>query len=224
MGRRPTRVNLDAAASGAGEGKAKDKDWGDSFDELMVGHWMRWRASYPVRGTGGVILIDSARPSVSKQKAWHHYVQRNENGRVRHEWWMPPFLVPLQIVSWVPGAGAGDEILKQCSVGPACGGRPAHQHYTNVSRICCLARSHPKVVFLKVHRLNAWARERGNRPRQERPPEPIRPPSCVGAWRADRRGTLGAQNQQRHAELVVGPRCRVQDDGGERAPGSRGVF
>ena len=158
MGRRP-KVHLDTAASGAGEDKGKDKDEDDSFDEHMVGQWMRWRASYPVRGTGGVILADSAQPSASEQKAWHHYVQRNENGRVKREWWMPPFLVPFATVSWVPG-GTGDEILKQCSVGPASGGRPARQHYTDVHRISCLARCHPQVVFVEPLRLNAWAPER----------------------------------------------------------------
>ncbi len=58
-------------------------------------------------------------------------------------------------------AGAGAEILKQCEVRPASGGRPTtrQQHYTNVHRIACLARCHPLVVLALPHRDNAWAPE-----------------------------------------------------------------
>ncbi len=146
--------------AGAGEDKAKDKkDEDDSFfDEHMVGQWMRWRASYPVRGTGGVILTDSEQPSAPQQKkAWHHYVRRDEkNGRVQREWWMPPLLVPFdETVSWVPG-GTEDEIGKQCSVDAASVGRPTtHQLYTNAHRIFYLAQCHPQVVFVDPPRLNA---------------------------------------------------------------------
>ncbi len=146
--------------AGAGEDKAKDKkDEDDSFfDEHMAGQWMRWRASYPVRGTGGVILADSEQPSAPQQKkAWHHYVRRDEkNGRVQREWWMPPLLVPFdETVSWVPG-GTEDEIGKQCSVDAASVGRPTtHQLYTNVHRILYLAQCHPQMVFVDPPRLNA---------------------------------------------------------------------
>ncbi len=153
MAPRLSKVHLDTAASGAGEGWAKDKDKDDSFDEHMVGRWMRWRASYPVRGTGGVILTGSAWPEPSQQQAWRHYVRRNKNGRVEREWWMPPYLVPLKIVSWALGGGAGDEILRQWA---PSGGPATHQHYTNIHRIFCLAHSHPQVVFAEPHNLQRF--------------------------------------------------------------------
>ncbi len=137
-------------------------EWAAFEERVLVDWWVAWRASYPVRAAGGVILTESALPMPpGNQSPWHHYVQRSErDGRVLQEWWMAPFLVPFdETVGWVPG-GTGSELLGM--VGPASGGRPTtrQEHYTNVHRITCLARCHPLVVLALPHRNRpSWAPE-----------------------------------------------------------------
>ncbi len=71
-------------------------EWAAFEERVLVDVWVAWRASYPVRATGGVIPGGSALPMPPiNQSAWHHYVQRDGNGRVQQEWWMAPFLVPF---------------------------------------------------------------------------------------------------------------------------------
>ncbi len=167
MRRRRSRVAFGgAAASGAGKGEGENKgDKGEvndaSFDDTMV-HWIRWREMYPVRGKA-VIRIDRERPPKSQQKARHQYVRRNLHGRLLIEWRMPPFLAPISVVPEARG-GTGDEAaLVQVSIAPASGvasivttasGEAAtHQHYTNLHRMTCLARSHPLVLSVGPRKL-----------------------------------------------------------------------
>ncbi len=122
-------------------------DW-SAFDTDFVERWLDWRASYPVRGTGGVLRTGFARPpSPEQQSAWSLYTARDPVGRIIQEWWMPPFLVPIADVAPVPGVFC-EQALMQCSVDPASGGPETHQHYTNIHRIASLANCHPRVVAL----------------------------------------------------------------------------
>ena len=79
----------------------------------------------------------------------------DQEGRTHQEWWMPPFLVPIANVAVVQGETPGTTekaVLLQYSADGASGGPKTQQHYTNIHRIECLARTHPKVVMVGCHR------------------------------------------------------------------------
>ncbi len=147
--RRSGQVCFIPAPDGEGYWAEVDPDDWSAFDTDFVEQWLDWRASYPVRGTGGVLRTGFARPaSPEQQSAWSLYTARDPVGRIIQEWWMPPFLVPIADVAPVPGVFC-EQALMQCSVDPASGGPETHQHYTNIHRIACLASCHPRVLWLE---------------------------------------------------------------------------
>ena len=68
---------------------------------------------------------------------------------------MPPFLVPIADVARVQGdteESTQKAVLPQFSTSPASGGPKTLQHYTNIFRVECLARSHPLVNKVELHK------------------------------------------------------------------------
>ena len=149
MPRRRAVQWMPKAASGA-----DDEDY-SAFDTLLASRWIKWRAEFPVRGSGGVRITNRNRPSKEEQRLWHLYTNLNQEGRTHQEWWMPPFLVPIAEVAAVQGETPGTTekaVLLQFSDDPGSGGPNTQQHYTNIHRIECLARSHPLVWMVQRHR------------------------------------------------------------------------
>ena len=69
---------------------------------------------------------------------------------------MPPFLVPIAAVAPVQGQTEDctrKAVLPQFSNSPASGGPKTRQHYTNIFRVECLARTHPLVHRVDFHKL-----------------------------------------------------------------------
>ena len=70
---------------------------------------------------------------------------------------MPPFLVPIADVAPVQGQTmkcTRKAVLPQFSNSPASGGPKKRQHYTNIFRVECLARTHPLVLRVGFHDLS----------------------------------------------------------------------
>ena len=68
---------------------------------------------------------------------------------------MPPFLVPIADVAPVEGDTVDctqKAVLPQFSNSPASGGPKTRQHYSNIFRVECLARSHPLVWMVQRHK------------------------------------------------------------------------
>ena len=150
MPRRRAVQWMPKAASGA-----DDEDY-SAFDTLLASRWVKWRAEFPVRGSGGVRITNRNRPSKEEQRLWHLYTNLNQEGRTHQEWWMPPFLVPIAevaAVQWETPGTTEKAVLLQFSDDPGSGGPKTQQHYTNIHRIECLARTHPKVVMVGWHKV-----------------------------------------------------------------------
>ena len=67
---------------------------------------------------------------------------------------MAPFLVPIEDVAVVRGGTTGltvNAVLQQFPEDPASGGPKTQQHFTNIHRIECLARSHPLVRKVELY-------------------------------------------------------------------------
>ena len=149
MPRRRAVQWMPKAASGA-----DDEDY-SAFDTLLASRWIKWRAEFPVCGSGGVRITKRNRPSKGEQRLWHLYTNLNQEGRTHQEWWMPPFLVPIAEVAAVQGETPGTTekaVLLQFSDDPGSGGPKTQQQYTNIHRIECLARSHPLVWMVQRHK------------------------------------------------------------------------
>ena len=128
------------AASGAGEDD-------DAFDRRLAEQWVEWRASYPIRGTGGVRRTGKQRPTAQGQQEWCLYTARGL--RITQEWWMPPLLVP--IVGDVPSVHGGGALPLVTVVDPASGVPCTQRYYTDIYRMELLAQSHPLVLTVERH-------------------------------------------------------------------------
>ena len=144
------RVRLCTAASGA-----DDADPAYPAFDAITERWVAWRHVYPVRASGGVRHTGKVRPTRLEQREWCCYTTKGPTGRIQQEWWMPPFLVPIADVARVQGRTQDctqKAVLPQFSNSPASGGPKTRQHYTNIFRVECLARSHPLVWMVQRHK------------------------------------------------------------------------
>ena len=141
----------------AASGADADDDDDTAFDTAITQRWVAWRDLHPVRASGGVLRTYHQRPGKDEQSAWHSYTNRDPStGRILQGWWKPPFLVPIAEVALVQGPTPDctqKAVLPQFSDSPASGGPKTRQHYTNIFRVECLARSHPLVVKVEFHKL-----------------------------------------------------------------------